>query len=118
MHMVFYLRTLGYAVGATFLLSVLLLGMTPQTAYAFEFGGRASLVIPCFFSGAVYAVVGPPRGGSFIWTPFTRTYPFGLPTHSGQWLLGLTGIPYICIVTPIPFIIIPGISISMMGSSQ
>lgn len=91
--------------------------LVPSTMYASPFGGEASEVIPCF-NTAIYASLGGPRGGPFIWTPATQTYRFGPPTHAGQWLLGLSSVPYYCIVSILPVIVFPGIAISMMGSSQ
>ena len=98
------------------LLSFLLL-LTPLSAYAFPFGGQISQVIPCY-NNAIYVNVGAPRGGQFLWTPATQTYQFGPPTHAGQWLLGLAGAPYYCLVSIVPIQTLPGISIIMMGSSQ
>ena len=89
----------------------------PTLALAFPFGGQASQVRPCY-NQAIYAALGPPRGGPFIWTPSTKTYQFGAPTHAGQWLLGLAGAPYYCIVSIQPVIVWPGTYITMMGSSQ
>lgn len=89
---------------------------TPFVAYAFPFGGQASIVVPCY-NQAIYANLGPPRGGPYIWTPSTKTYQFGPPSHAGQWLLGLAGAPYYCIVSVDPIIVWPGTYITMMGSS-
>ncbi len=89
----------------------------PHTVLAFPFGGQASIVVPCY-NNAIYANLGPPRGGPFIWTPATRTYQFGPPRHAGQWLLGLANSPYYCIVSITPLIVWPGTNIMMMGSSQ
>ena len=91
--------------------------LTPLLASAAPFGGSASQVVPCY-NGAVFANVGPPRGGQFIWTPSTQTYRFGPPSHAGQWLLGLSGVPYYCIVSIEPVIVWPGIDITMLGTSQ
>ncbi len=91
--------------------------LVPLTVFAFPFGGETSNVTRCY-NTAIYANVGPPRGGQFIWTPATVTYPFGPPAHSGQWLLGLAGIPYYCLVSVVPIIVWTGIDITMMGSSQ
>jgi len=91
--------------------------LLPHTVEAFPFGGQASIVRPCF-NQAIYAALGPPRGGPFIWTPTTRTYQFGPPSHAGQWLLGLAGAPYFCIVRIQPLTVWPGTHIIMMGSSQ
>lgn len=89
----------------------------PLTAFAFPFGGQASQVVPCY-NDAIFVNLGAPRGGPFIWTPATRTYQFGPPTHSGQWLLGLAGAPYYCVVSIEPVIVWPGTNITMMGSSR
>jgi hypothetical protein len=89
----------------------------PRFAYAFPFGGQAYIVAPCF-NVAIYANLGPPRGGPFVWTPTTVTYENGPPTHPGQWILGLAGVPYFCIVNITPLTIWPGTYITMMGSSQ
>ena len=99
---------------ATLALAALL---CPTFALAYPFGGQASVVVPCY-NNAIFANVGPPRGGTYIWTPATQTYRFGPPTHSGQWLLGLASIPYFCLVSVQPIIIWPGLAITMMGSSQ
>jgi hypothetical protein len=91
--------------------------LTPALALAFPFGGQASQVLYCF-NGAIYVNLGAPRGGPFIWTPATKTYRFGPPSHGGQWFLGLAGVPYYCIVSILPVIVFPGTNIEMMGSSQ
>lgn len=89
----------------------------PFVSYAFPFGGSIGLIKPCY-NDAIYASLGPPTPGPYIWTPATKTYQFGPPTHAGQWLLGLTGAPYFCLVSIEPVIVWPGINITMMGSSQ
>jgi hypothetical protein len=94
-------------------LSILL---TPLAAFAFPFGGQASTVVPCY-NQAIFARLGAPRGGDYIWTPATKTYQFGPPSFAGQWLLGLASAPYYCVVSIEPVIVWPGIAIDMMGSS-
>jgi len=89
----------------------------PLAAYAFPFGGQIGQIVFCY-NNAIWARVGPPVGGDYIWTPGTQTYRFGPPSHSGQWLLGLAGAPYYCLVSIVPIIVYPGINITMMGSSQ
>ena len=89
----------------------------PAIASAFPFGGQASEVIFCY-NDAIYALLGPPIGGPYLWTPSTKTYQFGPPRHSGQWLLGNAGPPYFCLVSILPIITYPGTDIRMMGSSQ
>ncbi len=101
---------------ASFISGLLLLA-SPAFAFAFPFGGQAGIVIPCY-NQAIYANLGPPRGGPYVWTPSTKTYQFGPPTHAGQWLLGLASAPYYCIVSIQPVIVWPGTYITMMGSSQ
>ncbi|MDO8522537.1 MAG: hypothetical protein Q7S08_04645 [bacterium] len=88
----------------------------PSLALAFPFGGQTSLVLPCF-NEAILTLIGPPNPGFYLWTTATQTYSNGPPTHGGQWLLGLTSIPYICLLRVMPIIVWPGIAISMMGSS-
>jgi len=36
------------------------------------------------YNNAIYAQVGPPNGGPYIWIPSTRTYQYGPPMHSGN----------------------------------
>lgn len=92
--------------------------LAPRTEAANVFGGAAGQVINCF-NNVIWASVGAPRGGKYIWAPgITRTYEYGPPAHSGQWLLGLFGAPYFCIVSPLPLIIFPGLLMTMLGSSQ
>ncbi|MDO8561968.1 MAG: hypothetical protein Q7S05_04040 [bacterium] len=103
------------------LLCAVFLLLVPSSVRAFAFGGQTSLVLPCFVFGVVpygsISLIGPPNPGLYIWTPATRTYSNGPPMRPGQWLLGLASIPYICVVSPIGPIIVPGMAISMMGSS-
>ncbi len=94
-----------------------LCAVVPAVALAFPFGGSIGVIVPCY-NNAIYASLGPPIGGPYIWTPATKTYQFGPPTHSGQWLLGLAGAPYFCLVSIEPVIVWPGTDITMMGSSQ
>ena len=95
----------------------LILLLTPLAALAFPFGGRIGIVKPCYNS-AIYANLGPPRGGPYIWSTGTKTYQFGPPSHGGQWLLGLASAPYYCIISIQPIIVWPGTYITMMGSSR
>ncbi|OGG69132.1 hypothetical protein A3F27_03430 [Candidatus Kaiserbacteria bacterium RIFCSPHIGHO2_12_FULL_53_13] len=104
------------AVASVLLCGALLLS-APAPALAYPFGGQASIVLPCF-NVAILAIIGAPIDGWYIWTTATETFNNGPPTSSGQWLLGLTSIPYICLVWPAPIILVPGMAISMMGSSQ
>lgn len=96
--------------------SLVALIIFPAVTFAFPFGGQASQVINCY-NQAIYAYLGPPRGGPYIWVRSTKTYNFGPPARAGQWLLGLASAPYYCLVSVSPIITIPGIVITMMGSS-
>lgn len=99
------------------ILVALLISCLPLIASAFPFGGQASEVIFCY-NDAIFAQLGPPIGGPYLWTPATKTYQFGPPTHSGQWVLGNAGPPYFCLVSILPIITYAGTDIVMMGSSQ
>ena len=101
---------------AGLIILALLFVSAPFFAKAFPFGGQTQVHHYCY-NTAIYALLGPPRGGPYIWTPSTKTYLFGPPSGVGQWLLGLTGPPYYCVVSRSPIFVKEGISIMMMGSS-
>jgi len=92
------------------------ISLLPSLAFAFPFGGQIHQIIFCY-NNAIYVNLGPPRGGPFVWTPSTRTYRFGPPLHTGQWLLGLAAPPYYCVVSRQPIIVWSGILMTMEGSS-
>lgn len=108
---------LGRGIAAAWIVGVSLFFVAPLVTEAFPFGGQASIVRPCY-NQVIYAALGPPRGGPYIWSASTRTYLFGPPRHAGQWLLGLASAPYFCIVVLRPLTVWPGSHIIMMGSSQ
>lgn len=89
----------------------------PTFSFAFPIGGAIGVIRPCY-NNAIYVALGPPRGGAFIWTPSTKTYQFGPPRRSGQWVLGLASAPYYCVVSIFPVEVWAGIHIDMMGSSR
>ncbi|MFZ2555514.1 MAG: hypothetical protein WAZ27_04250 [Minisyncoccia bacterium] len=101
---------------AIFVAFILVLSV-PFTTYAFPFGGQITMVRPCY-NNAIQVYLSAPRGGSFIWTPATKTYQFGPPRHTGQWLLGLASAPYYCVYSIFPLRVDSGTNIDMMGSSQ
>ncbi|OGZ08518.1 MAG: hypothetical protein A3C93_04040 [Candidatus Lloydbacteria bacterium RIFCSPHIGHO2_02_FULL_54_17] len=69
------------------------------------FGGLSLSVIWCICSFNLWIMVGPPRGGSFIYQPgATILYLFGQIFRPGVWLLGLAS------PTPIPCVQYVGIS--------
>lgn len=111
------MRTLLARVAAALLGILMVIAASPSVASAFPFGGPIVQIVNCYNS-AIYAAVGPPRGGPYIWTPETKTYQFGRPSHGGQYLLGLAAPPYYCLVSPEPIIVWSGILITMMGSSR
>jgi hypothetical protein len=84
---------------------------------AAPFGGRIGFFAPCF-NKVLFATLGAPSAGPYIWSAATRTYQNGPPRRSGQWLLGLKGVPYFCVITIFPLTSIPGTHIMMMGSSN
>lgn len=88
----------------------------PIFAYAIPFGGSIGVLLPCY-NTAIFTLLGPPRGGQYIWSPATRTYQFGPPRAVGQWLLGLASAPYYCVYSIFPVLVAPGLHIDMMGSS-
>ncbi|HWO07736.1 MAG TPA: lamin tail domain-containing protein [Candidatus Paceibacterota bacterium] len=88
----------------------------PFVTHAIPFGGSISILLRCY-NTAIFTLVGPPRGGQYIWSPATRTYQFGAPRAVGQWLLGLASAPYYCVYSIFPVLVAPGLHIDMMGSS-
>lgn len=91
--------------------------LTPTITSAFPFGGQITLYHVCF-NETLFARLSPPVPGDYVWTTATRTYQFGPPRSAGQWLLGLTGIPFDCLWSVNPIFPVPAIAIMMMGSSQ
>jgi len=97
-------------------LLLLTLSLPLSASAANVFGGRVGASFPCF-NVAIWTSVGAPRGGLYIWTPATKTYPYGRPA-SGKYVLGLYGIPYFCIVLIAPLYVLPGVSMTMVGTSR
>lgn len=79
------------------------------------FGGRTTFIISCM-DGAIYTIIGPPTGGSYLWTLGTRTYLFG-PPSVGRWNLGIAGPPSICVVSINPPVFFFGLVMIMLGTS-
>jgi len=90
--------------------------LIPVSVQAFPFGGRITLYHVCY-NETLFARLSPPVPGDYVWTTATRTYQFGPPRAAGQWLLGLTGIPFDCLWSINPIFPVPAIAIMMMGSS-
>jgi hypothetical protein len=93
------------------------LSFFPIIAYAYPFGGAIYDIRACY-NNAIFVKLSGPRGGSFVWTPASRTYQFGPPRRGGQWLLGLASAPYYCVWSIFPVLVEPGTHIDMLGSSQ
>lgn len=79
---------------ATFLFIFLIWGSLyvepAQSLGGVPFGGMVSFVQPCTCSCGAVVVVGPPRGGPFLYCPgFTRVYEYFQIPRVGVWLLGL-----------------------------
>lgn len=60
------------------------------------FGGPITFMHQC--NNGIFVQLGPPTPGFFMWTPATKSYAFGPPTHVGQYLLGQAGPPMACLV--------------------
>lgn len=100
------------------LIILIVFTLTAQRVDAVYFGGPINIIIGCV-NTVIYTVLGPPRGGPFLWSPsVTKTYSFGPPAHSGQWLLGEAGPSYFCVEKILPLTVHPGLLMVMMGSSQ
>lgn len=91
---------------------------TPKVEAVVHFGGSITKIQACI-NKVIYARLGPPRGGPYLWSPsVTKTYQFGPPKHTGQWLLGNAGPSYFCLVRTVPVVVWPGLLMIMMGSSK
>ena len=71
------------------------------------FGGKILTVIPCTCTRSLLLIVGPPKGGLFLYVPgLSRLYQ-NFSLIPGRWILGtsigkapcLTGFPPVCIPT-------------------
>jgi hypothetical protein len=98
-------------------LLVLVFSLPLSASAANVFGGKVGAFFPCF-NAATWNSVGPPRGGLYIDSfASTRAYPYGRP-GPGKYVLGLYGIPYFCIVLIAPLFVLPGVAMTMVGSSR
>lgn len=88
----------------------------PAAVFAFPFGGQITVHHVCY-NETIFARLSAPVPGDYVWTRSTKTYQFGPPRNVGQWLLGLTSIPYDCLWSVNPIRVQPAIAIMMMGSS-
>jgi len=61
------------------------------------FGGDIIVLFPCV--NGLKITLGPPTPGFYMYVPGTSfSYLYGPPSHPGQWLLGLSGPPLVCLV--------------------
>lgn len=88
------------------------------------FGGRVILNVPCPYSGGYAIIVGPPVGGTYVFTPASKIFEYRLPFPT-NWVLGLAGSVQVPCLIPGPFgIPVPnpaapaGFPIIIMGTSQ
>ncbi len=65
------------------------------------FGGMVLFIFYC--DEGILVDVGPPVGGTFIWTYSTISYLYGPPYRIGQWLLGLIGPEIACTIDGEPY---------------
>ncbi len=103
----------------------LFLYFVPVPLFAIPFGGPVlPFLCPMNLPGvcscynyANYAVLGPPRGGPFVWTLASRMHEAGPPGRIGQYALGLASVPYYCVASVFPVIVYPGLHVDMFGTS-
>lgn len=96
---------------------VLALIAAPVFVNAFPFGGQITVYHVCH-NATIFARLSPPVPGDYVYVQgHTKAYQFGPPRAVGQWLLGLTSIPYDCLWSVSPVYVQPAIAILMMGSS-
>lgn len=108
-----------FVVGAAISLSFI----APLTASAagLSFGGRVLSVLPCL-NGGLYTAVVSARALTlgitefYIWTPLTLTLSFG-PPRPGVQILGIADVPYACVISIHPPIVLPGLRMQMIGTS-
>lgn len=111
-------KVLTYCIVSGVLVATSMLAVPRQAEAVVYFGGAIGRLIYCINS-VVYVNLGDPRGGPYLWSlKVSKTYEFGPPRHSGQWLLGAAGPTYFCIESVLPLIVHPGLLILFMGSSQ
>jgi len=89
---------------------------------ALSFGGRITSIYPACQNGGIWVLVvqPPPKQPSVIaviWTPATKTYLAGPPRNIGQQLLGRFDVPYQCVISYTPYSALPGMRMTMVGTS-
>lgn len=98
----------------------------PLSAHAIYFGGPV-IPFPCplgptgvcvCLNVATYVVVGPPRPGAFVWSLVSKTYASGPAWTAGQYVLGRASVPYFCVLSVLPTIVVPGLHVDFLGTSR
>lgn len=91
------------------------------------FGGAIIIDYPvCVSPPGIVFELGPPTPGAFMYVTGSMVFPYGPPSHPGQWLLGTAGgfmtclIPSMCGPSPclIPFPALPGGELLLMHGSS
>ena len=75
------------------------------------------MILPCH-NDATFIQIGQQGAGNFILTNSTKLYRGGFPKALGQWVIGLAGSDYYCLVSTAPQIVYTGVYITDMGSSN
>lgn len=87
-----YLKTNFLKILLVLLLFTFIFSLTiPHRAYAQinnAFGGRILFTIPCTCSLSLLLVIGPPKGGLFLYIPFVSTLHEYYTPRAGVWALG------------------------------
>jgi hypothetical protein len=104
------------AIYFTTLISFVFLGLSffpLKTNAVGPFGGSILEIEGC--NTGLKILLGPPTAGYFMFLPSTIFFPLGPPSHTGQWLLGMSGPPTPCFDGPV--VIGYGDAIIFHGSS-
>ena len=60
------------------------------------FGGQIITIFPC--ANGLRLTLSAPTPGMYMYTPASFSYLNGPPSHTKQWLLGMAGPSYVCLV--------------------
>lgn len=89
--------------------------LIPSIIYGqIPFGGP--IIVPTICDEGMHITIGPPTPMPLMWVPGTVSFAFGPPSHTGQFLLGMTGGFMICTDFGVP--INGGLLILFHGSSE
>lgn len=98
--------------------------VVPATASAavISFGGRVASTLFCL-NGGIYTTVISARTATpgltefYVWAPGTLTFMAGPPRNPGQQILGTADVPYPCVISVKPPIVLYGLRMFMVGTS-